>query len=114
MRNFNLIIIAVVLFLCGCSDWHESPDAGICQFTKDSIKHERYTFTEYAKYSDIENMYGGSEFEDWKIFNSIYQKGDCLLYFTTDESSWKGLSGEKGIAIIRNGKVLYMFAYLVS
>jgi hypothetical protein len=42
----------------------------------------------------------------WKDIKSEYKEGDCILFFTTSDSSWESLSGREGYVIVRDNKVI--------
>jgi hypothetical protein len=42
----------------------------------------------------------------WEKFKREIRPGDSLVFFRSDQQSWKGGYGRDGYAIIRNGKVV--------
>jgi hypothetical protein len=112
--TYRVFYFLLLLSVSSCSEWHESADAGICQFTKDKELHGRYSFHEKVSFKKLESNFKDSTFKDWLEFKSTYQTGDCILKFKTDEDSWSGLYGELGYAIIRDGAVKYMMVVIVS
>jgi lipopolysaccharide biosynthesis glycosyltransferase len=52
--------------------------------------------------------------EKWQTFKMKYNKGDCLVHFTTPEEAWKRLVGLEGYAILRGKRVVDVFVVKIN
>ncbi|MCO4321238.1 hypothetical protein [Aliidiomarina quisquiliarum] len=41
---------------------------------------------------------------EWEKFKSRVVSGDCIFFFTTDETTWEALHGREGYLLVRDGE----------
>jgi hypothetical protein len=51
---------------------------------------------------------------EWEKLKGLYQEGDCLFYFRTDQDSWNGLYGREGYVLVRDGIIVYAILTIMS
>jgi hypothetical protein len=51
---------------------------------------------------------------EWEKLKQLYEHGDCLFYFRTDQDSWNGLYGREGYVLVREGTVIYVIITQLS
>ncbi len=56
----------------------------------------------------------GYQHEKWQVFKNSYLPGDCIFHITSDEQSWKSLSGREGYILYRNGEVISTILIKIS
>jgi hypothetical protein len=69
---------------------------------------------EISKSPDVPQVPFGYMNEKWQAFKMKYNKGDCLVHFTTSEAAWKRLAGLEGYAILRGKKVIDVFVVRIN
>ncbi|MGA2868631.1 MAG: hypothetical protein ABSF34_05670 [Verrucomicrobiota bacterium] len=52
--------------------------------------------------------------KQWKELIRQKQEGDEIWEWDTHDTSWDKISGDSGISLVRNGKVIYSFYLSVS
>jgi len=50
----------------------------------------------------------------WGKIKEDYRAGDCLLSFTTDDSSWNALAGRAGYILVRDNKIVSIILTEIS
>lgn len=75
-----------------------------------------FSFTEIeAKYDALLSDFNTNKIsQHWPEFKKQSEHSHCLFDFTTDTHSWNSLSGIKGYALIKDGKVIEMFITIKS
>ena len=63
--------------------------------------------------NEIELPFGAINGE-WEILKSLYQEGDCIVFFRTGPETWKGLYGREGYILVRDGEPVYTFVTMLN
>lgn len=56
----------------------------------------------------------GRDADLWKKLKDQVQHGDKLHNFRTNRASWFTCSGRAGVALVRDGEIIYFFCTVIS